>query len=147
MYRHLLVPTDGSKLSNKAIAEAIELAKPLNATITFLHATPAMARPIYADGVSIDMVSRKEYTQRAKADAAKVLEKASAKAKSAGIDSDVVHVTTDAPWESIIAVARKAKVDAIVMASHGRRGIASLLLGSETTKVLTHSTLPVLVVR
>ena len=147
MYSHLLVPTDGSKLSDKAIVQAIELAKSLTATITFLHATPGMPQPIYAEGVSVQLISRKEYGQRAKAAAAKVLDKASAKAKSAGIDSKVVHVTTDAPWESIIAVAKKAKADAIVMSSHGRRGIASLLLGSETTKVLTHSTLPVLVVR
>ena len=147
MYGHLLVPTDGSKLSDKAIAQAIELAQALKARITFVHATPGIPRPIYADGVSVELVSRKEYAQKAKADATKVLDRAQAKAKSAGIESKAVHVTTDAPWESIIAVAKKAKADAIVMASHGRRGIASLLLGSETTKVLTHSTLPVLVVR
>jgi len=112
-----------------------------------MHATPGMPRTIYADGMSVPIVSRKEFTQQAKAEATKVLDKASAKAASAGIDSKVVHMTTDAPWESIIALAKKVKADAIVMASHGRRGIASLLLGSETTKVLTHSTLPVLVVR
>lgn len=147
MYAHILVPTDGSKLSDKAIAQAIELAKALQSRITFLHATPGFPRPIYADGVSVEMVSRKEYTQHAKAEAMKVLDKASAKARSAGVESKGMHVTTDAPWESIIAVAKKVKADAIVMASHGRRGLASLLLGSETTKVLTHSTVPVLVVR
>ena len=147
MYKHLLVPTDGSKLSDKAVAQAIELAKALDADITFLHATPGLPRPIYADGVAVDMISRKEYTQRAKADANKVLDRVVAKAKAAGLGTKVVHVTTDAPWESIVAVAKKAKADAIVMASHGRRGLAGLLLGSETTKVLTHSTVPVLVVR
>ena len=147
MYKHLLVPTDGSKLSDKAVVQAIELAKALEADITFLHATPGMPRPVYADGVSVEMVSRKEFTQRAKADAAKLLGKTSAKANAAGIEAKVVHVFTDTPWESIVAVAKKVKADAIVMASHGRRGIASLLLGSETTKVLTHSTVPVLVVR
>jgi len=147
MYKHLLVPTDGSKLSDKAVVQAIELAKALGADITFLHATPAMAQPMYADGMSVGMISRKEYNQRAKADSAKVLDRVSAKAKTAGVDTKVVHVITDAPWESIVATAKKVKADAIVMASHGRRGIASLLLGSETTKVLTHSTVPVLVVR
>ena len=147
MYKHLLVPTDGSKLSDKAVVQAIALAKALDAGVTFLHATPGMPRPVYADGVSVEMVSRKEYTQRAKADAAKVLDKAAAKATAAGLRSQVMHVTTDAPWESIVSAAKKAKADAIVMASHGRRGLASLLLGSETTKVLTHSTVPVLVVR
>ena len=147
MYGKLLVPTDGSKLSDKAVAQAIDLAKAVNASITFLHATPPMPRPMYADGVSVEVFSRKEYNQRAKADAAKVLDKATAKAKAAGLRSDGMHVITDAPWESIIAGAKKAKADAIVMASHGRRGLASLLLGSETTKVLTHSAVPVLVVR
>lgn len=147
MYKHLLVPTDGSKLSDKAVTQAIGLAKALGADITFLHATPAMAQPMYADGMGAGIVSRKEYNQRAKADSAKVLDRLSAKAKAAGIGAKVVNVVTDAPWESIVAVAKKVKADAIVMASHGRRGLASLLLGSETTKVLTHSTVPVLVVR
>jgi nucleotide-binding universal stress UspA family protein len=147
MYKHLLVPTDGSKLSDKAVVQAVALAKALGAGITFLHATPGLPRPIYADGVSVDMISRKEYNQRAKADATKILDKATAKATAAGLTSQVMHVTTDAPWESIVAAAKKAKADAIVMSSHGRRGLASLLLGSETTKVLTHSTVPVLVVR
>ena len=147
MYKHLLVPTDGSKLSDKAVVQAIELAKAIGADITFLHATPPIPRPIYTDGVAVDMLPRKEYIQRTKADAAKVLDRVSAKAGTAGVDTKVVHVTTEAPWESIIAVAKKSKADAIVMASHGRRGLASLLLGSETTKVLTHSTVPVLVVR
>jgi nucleotide-binding universal stress UspA family protein len=147
MYKHLLVPTDGSKLSDKAVVQAIALAGALGARITFLHATAAMPRPIYADGMSVDLIPRKEYVQRAKAEAAKVLDKVAAKAKGAGIEVKVVHVTTETPWESIIAVAKKAKADLIVMASHGRRGLAGLLLGSETTKVLTHSTVPVLVVR
>ena len=147
MYKHLLVPTDGSKLSDKAVVQAIALAKALGARITFVHATPAMPRPIYADGLAVAMVSRNEYAQRAKADAGKVLDRASAKASAAGVKSQGTHVSTDTPWESIIAVAKKAKADAIVMASHGRRGLAGLLLGSETTKVLTHSKVPVLVVR
>jgi nucleotide-binding universal stress UspA family protein len=147
MYKHLLVPTDGSKLSDKAVVQAIALAQALGARITFLHATAAMPRPIYADGVSVDMIPRREYIQRAKAEAAKVLDKLAGKASAAGIDAKVLHVTNDAPWEAIIAAAKKAKADAIVMASHGRRGLAGLLLGSETTKVLTHSTVPVLVVR
>jgi nucleotide-binding universal stress UspA family protein len=147
MYKHLLVPTDGTRLSDKAVTQAIALAEALGARITFLHATAPMPRPIYADGVGVDMIPRKEYMERSKAEATKVLDKVAAKAKAAGIDTKVVHVMTDTPWEAIIAGAKKAKADAIVMASHGRRGLASLLLGSETTKVLTHSTVPVLVVR
>ena len=147
MYAHFLVPTDGSKLSDKAVAQAISLAKSTQARITLFHATPGFPRPVYADGVSIEMVSRRDYQKRAKEDATKILDRAAAKAKAAGIACDTVHATTDAPWEAILAAAKKAKADTIVMASHGRRGLVGLLLGSETTKVLTHSTLPVLVVR
>jgi len=147
MYAHFLVPTDGSKLSDKAVAHAIALAKSTQARITIFHATPGFPRPVYADGISIEMVSRKEYAKHAKEDAAKVLDRAAAKAKAAGLACDTIHVSTDTPWEAILAAAKKAKADTIVMASHGRRGIVGLLLGSETTKVLTHSTLPVLVVR
>ena len=147
MYAHFLVPTDGSKLSDKAVAHAIALAKSTQARITIFHATPGFPRPVYADGISIEMVSRKEYAKHAKEDAAKVLDRAAAKAKAAGLACDTIHMSTDTPWEAILAAAKKAKADTIVMASHGRRGIVGLLLGSETTKVLTHSTLPVLVVR
>ena len=147
MYQHLLVPTDGSKLSDKAVAQAIALAKALDAHITFMHVTPSMPRPVYTDGMAVDIVPRKEFNQRAKADAAKLLDRVVARANAAGVDAKVVHAIADAPWESIVSVARKTKADAIVMASHGRRGLAGLLLGSETTKVLTHSTVPVLVVR
>ncbi|HTQ01578.1 MAG TPA: universal stress protein [Casimicrobiaceae bacterium] len=147
MYAHFLVPTDGSKLSDKAVAHAIALAKATQARITMFHATPGFPRPVYADGISVEMVSRREYAKQAKEDAAKVLDRAAAKAKAAGIACETMHASTDAPWEAILAAAKKAKADTIVMASHGRRGIVGLLLGSETTKVLTHSTLPVLVVR
>ena len=147
MYKHLLVPTDGSRLSDKAVVQAIALAKALEARITFMHTTPGLTRPIYADGMPIAIVSRRDYNQRAKKDASTVLDKVAAKASAAGVGAKVVHVISDAPWEAIVSVARKTKADAIVMASHGRRGLAGLLLGSETTKVLTHSTLPVLVVR
>jgi len=147
MYAHFLVPTDGSKLSDKAVAHAIALAKSTQARITIFHATPGFPRPVYADGISVEMVSRKEYAKYAKEDAAKVLDRAAVKAKAAGLACDTIHMSTDTPWEAILAAAKKAKADTIVMASHGRRGIVGLLLGSETTKVLTHSALPVLVVR
>ncbi|MFO1323206.1 MAG: universal stress protein [Burkholderiales bacterium] len=147
MYSNLLVPTDGSKLSDKAVAQALELAHALKASVTLFHASPEYPMPVYAEGVSVEMVSRREYTKRAKEDAAKVLEKASMKARSAGVPCTTVHAIAAAPWEAILAAAKKGKCDAIVMASHGRKGIVGLLLGSETTKVLTHSKLPVLVVR
>lgn len=147
MYSNLLIPTDGSKLSDKAIAQGVTLAKALKAKITFFHASPAFPMPVYAEGVSVPMVSRRDYMKQISEDAAKILDRAIAKAKAAGVSASTVHVVTASPWEGILASAKKSKCDAIVMASHGRRGLASLLLGSETTKVLTHSKIPVLVVR
>ena len=147
MYNHLLVATDGSKLSDKALAQAIALAKATNARVTVFHATLNIPPPMYADGVSVQMTPMGDYMKEAKAQSAKVLERAAKKAQAAGVTVATASAVSDAPWEAILAAAKKAKADTIVMASHGRRGLASLLLGSETTKVLTHSKLPVLVVR
>lgn len=147
MYSHLLVPTDGSKLSDKAVAHGIALAKSLGARVTLFYASPDYPMPMYAEGVVFEPVSKREYAKQAAAAADKVLSRAAAKAKSAGVACTTAHAIAAAPWEAILAAAKKSKCDAIVMASHGRRGISALLLGSETTKVLTHGKLPVVVVR
>lgn len=147
MYSNLLVPTDGSKLSDKAVAQAIALAQAIKAKITAFHASPDYPVPVYAEGVSVPLMSKRDYTKQAKADAQKVLDRVALKAAAAGVDCATVHAIADAPWEGILACAKKARCDAIVMASHGRSGLTAMLLGSETTKVLTHSKLPVLVVR
>jgi nucleotide-binding universal stress UspA family protein len=147
MYKNLLVATDGSKLSDKAIAHAIDLAKAMKATLTAFYAAPDYPMPAYADGVVYEPVSRKEYAKLASEDAQKILDAAVAKAKQAGVECKTAYSIAAAPWEAILAAAKKHKVDAIVMASHGRRGISAVLLGSETQKVLTHSKLPVVVVR
>ena len=80
-------------------------------------------------------------------EAQKILSAVKLKAEAGGVECDLLHTVASAPWEAILAAAKKAKCDAIVMASHGRRGVSALLLGSETQKVLTHSKLPVIVVR
>jgi nucleotide-binding universal stress UspA family protein len=147
MYKHILVSTDGSKLSNKAVEHATGLAKDLGAKLTAFYASPDYPLPMYADGVVYEPVSKKEYTELAAKEAAKVLDAVVKKATSAGVECGTVHAIAAAPWEAILAAAKKHKVDAIVMASHGRRGVSALLLGSETQKVLTHSKLPVVVVR
>jgi nucleotide-binding universal stress UspA family protein len=103
--------------------------------------------PAYADGVVYEPVSRKEYAKLAAEDALKILDKAATKAEAAGLVSKTAYAIASAPWEAILAAAKKHKCDAIVMASHGRRGISAVLLGSETQKVLTHTKLPVIVVR
>jgi len=147
MYKNLLVATDGSKLSDKAVTHAISLAQAVGAKLTVFYAAPDYPLPAYADGVVYEPVSRKEYAKLAAEDAKKILDAASAKASSAGVGCASAYTIAAAPWEAILAAAKKHKADAIVMASHGRRGISAVLLGSETQKVLTHSKLPVIVVR
>jgi nucleotide-binding universal stress UspA family protein len=147
MYRNILVATDGSPLSAKAITHAIALARALGAKLTGFYASPDYPLPAYADGVMYEAVSPQEYAATCKKLADRILSAVGAKAKAAGIRFTAAHAIAAAPWEAILAAARKEKCDAIVMASHGRRGVSALLLGSETQKVLTHSKLPVIVVR
>jgi nucleotide-binding universal stress UspA family protein len=147
MYKHLFVATDGSKLSAKAVAHAIALAQALGGKLTAFYASPDYPMPVYAEGVSYMPMTRKEYTALCSKEADKILKPISLKAEAAGLEFNSVHVIAAAPWEAILATARKNKCDAIVMASHGRRGVSALLLGSETQKVLTHTKLPMIVVR
>jgi nucleotide-binding universal stress UspA family protein len=147
MYKHLLVSTDGSKLSAKAVTHAIGLAKALGAKLTALYASPNYPRPMYAEGLAYMPMTRKEYAALCSKEADKILKPVSFKAQAAGLEANLVHVIAAAPWEAILAAARRNKCDAIVMASHGRRGVSALLLGSETQKVLTHTKLPMIVVR
>ena len=147
MYRNILIPTDGSRLSLKAAAHAIGLAKATGARLTGFHASPDYPLPVYADGVVFEPLSRKEYAAQCKKEADRVLNVVAVKAQAAGVLYTGASAISSSPWEAILAAARKQKCDAIVMASHGRRGVVALVLGSETQKVLTHSKLPVLVVR
>ena len=147
MYKNLLVATDGSKLSDKAVAHAVGLARAVGATITAFYAAPDYPMPAYADGVVYEPVSRREYQKLAAQDAEKILAKVVAKAKAGGVECKTAFDIAGTPWEAILAAAKKNKADAIVMASHGRRGLSAVLLGSETQKVLTHTKLPVIVVR
>jgi nucleotide-binding universal stress UspA family protein len=147
MYKHLLVPTDGSKLSAKAVTHAIALAQALSAKLTAFYASPDYPMPAFADGVVYEPVSKKEYAALAAKEADRVLMAIKDKAEAGGVACDTMHALDNSPWEAILIAAKKAKCDAIVMASHGRKGVSALLLGSETQKVLTHSKVPVIVVR
>ncbi|HEY5862366.1 MAG TPA: universal stress protein [Casimicrobiaceae bacterium] len=147
MYKHMLVATDGSKLSGKAVTQAIALAQALSAKLTAFYASPDYPMPAFSDGVVYDPVSRKDYAAMALKEAERILGPVKTKAEAGGIECATMHAISPAPWEAILAAAKKTKCDAIVMASHGRRGLTALLLGSETQKVLTHSKVPVLVVR
>ncbi len=145
MYKHILVPTDGSKLSDAAVKEAVSLSKTMGAKVTLLHVVPEQIWPVYAESaVLVESYSRNELRAESKRQAEVLLEKA---AKKAGVAVNTVQVFSDVPYEAIIKTAAKQKCDLIVMSSHGRKGFAGFLLGSETQKVLTHSKVPVLVVR
>ena len=147
MYRRILVATDGSRLSAKAVNAAVALAKSVGAHVTAFHATRPYPIPVYGDTVLYEPMAEAEFARLAAREAVRVLAPAERRAASAGVPCEVLQKTSERPWEAILAAARKEKADLIVMASHGRRGIAAVLLGSETTKVLTHSKIPVLVVR
>jgi nucleotide-binding universal stress UspA family protein len=149
MYRHILVPTDGSPLSMKAAKEAAKLAKSQKARVTALYAIPPFVSPPSGEAyiVSPDLFSPDEYRKRTEKHATEVLAKVEAEVKKAGVECDTTFVTANAPWKGIIDAAKEQSCDLIVMASHGRKGLEGLLLGSETLKVLTHSKTPVLVCR
>lgn len=148
MFKHLLLPTDGSKLSDRAVQRGIDFAKEIKARVTVVHVIPEfrmMADESFVLPTTADL--KRRYDKESKARADKMLAKTGERAQAAGVKAECVSVMGDLPYEAIIETAKKAKCDLIVMASHGRRGLAGLLLGSETSKVLTHSKIPVLVVR
>jgi nucleotide-binding universal stress UspA family protein len=147
MYTNLLVATDGSKLSEKAVVHGIGLAKAVGAKVTAFYAAPDYPDPTYSEGIIYETISRKDYAAMAAADAEKVLAKVAKKAEAEGVKCDTRYALSRAPWEAILAAAKKNKCDVIVMGSHGRGGLAALFLGSETQKVLAQSKLPVIVAR
>lgn len=148
MYKHILVPTDGSKLSARAIRAATALAQTCGAKVTGVYVIPPWVPPMYAEGMvyvaNLGPQRHKELMARA---AKKALAVVTTEAQLAGVACATVLPLADQPWQGILKTARAKRCDLIVMASHGRRGLAGLLLGSETTKVLTHSKIPVLVCR
>jgi nucleotide-binding universal stress UspA family protein len=147
MYGRILVATDGSDLSARAVAHAFDLARAVGAKVTAFYAPPPFPVPVYGDAGLHEARAKQEYAEIAARDAESVLAPVVRKAAEAGVACDTVQAPSEAPWQAILAAARDVKADVIVMASHGRRGMAALLLGSETTKVLTHSKVPVVVVR
>jgi len=147
MYKNILVPTDGSNLSAGAVREAVAVAKSMGARITGFYAAPNYSVQVYGDFVPADFITPQEFAQQTKRTAEKYLGVIQKAASAAGVRCRTAHALSDTPWKAIIKAARDNKCDLIFMASHGRRGLAALLLGSETSKVLTHSKIPVLVHR
>ena len=143
MFKHLLIPTDGSELSEAAIQAGVQFAKSINAKVTGLHAMPKFHVLAYGPEMVTD--TRAEFAKACKAHADQFLAVIMRAAKAADVPCETVLQTTDYPYEAIIATAKEKGCDLIMMASHGRRGVEAFLLGSETQKVLTHSKIPVLV--
>ncbi len=147
MFKHLLVPTDGSELSQATVKRAVSFAKDANARITFFYAQPDFPMPIYGEGALIDPTTPEQFAQAAREDAKRILDSAKAQADAFGVTADSDSVVNEVPYEAIVDAAERHGCDLIFMASHGRRGITALLLGSEAQSVLTHSKIPVLIYR
>lgn len=147
MFRHILVPTDGSKLALKGVKAGAKLARSLGARLTGLYVVPPYRPPMYSEGSSY-VPGARHYKDQAKRDARKALAAVADEARRAGAPF-VPKTVWGAPRASdgILRAARAGRCDAIVMASHGRGSLGGLILGSETQRVLAGSKIPVLVVR
>lgn len=147
MFKNILVPTDGSELSSGTVRRAVSFASEAGAQIVFFYAQPDFPMPIYGEGALIDPTTPEQFAKTAAAEADAILAQARAVAEASGVSAITDTAVNEIPYEAIIDAASRHSCDLIFMASHGRRGLASLLLGSETQKVLTHSKVPVLVYR
>ena len=148
MYHRILIATDGSELAGKAVDHGISLAK--------VHQVPVVVVTVTEAWSSLDLARAarhgnqnpiNQYEQMAASAANSILQKAAQVAKSNGVSCDLVHVQDQHPAEGIVAAAKEKDCDLIVMASHGRRGVSRMLLGSQANEVLTHSKVPALIVR
>ncbi len=146
MFKNILVPTDGSEQSQRAVRIAAELAKLHGAGLTGIHVIPDYHLLIAYEG-AFDPVTEERIEEEAKTRAQSYLEFVKQTAAAVGVSCDTICETSDHPYEAILKAAEARRCDLIVMTSHGRKGLAAVLLGSETRKVLTHAKVPVLVVR
>jgi nucleotide-binding universal stress UspA family protein len=149
MFKHLLIPTDGSELSEAAIQAGVQFAKSINAKVTGFYVMPKFHMLVYGPEGVIETRRQDfvDFEKDGKARADRFLAVIMQAAKAADVPCEIALQTSDQPYEAIIATAKEKGCDLIMMASHGRRGVQAFLLGSETQKVLTHSKIPVLVFR
>jgi nucleotide-binding universal stress UspA family protein len=146
MFKHILIPTDGSELSQKAISTGVELAQFHGARVTGVHAIPDYHLMIAYEG-AFDPVTEERIEHEARVRADSYLQHIQTVCAQAGVPCDTVCETSDHPYDAILKVADSRQCDLILLHSHGRKGLAAVLLGSETRKVLTYSKIPVMVVR
>lgn len=147
MYKNILIPTDGSPLCRSAIQAGVQLAALSGARVTGVYAAPAATPLVYRNLLPVGLATQKQNADAIKRAGERHLDVIARAAKAAGVSCDCVSVTSDFPADTILAVAKKRKCDLIVMASHSRKGISAMLLGSQTQKVLAQATIPVLVHR
>src|SRR5215469_1268274 len=140
MYRHILIPTDGSEPADRGLAQGLALAKYLGAEVTVIFVVEPFSE---MSGRFLEAVAT--YAELRKEQAKTVLERAAKAAKEAGVSCEAIQVENGQPHEAIIAATEEKRCDLIVMSSHGRSGLSTLLIGSVTNKVLTHAKTPVLV--
>lgn len=145
MFKHLLLPTDGSPLSARAIDQGLALAKQLGAKVSMI----TVLEPLRAFNASSELLAdvRESFEKNSREAADRTLQAAADQASALGVQASTTVVTGSQPYRQIIDAASQGGCDLIVMASHGRRGVSGLLMGSVTQKVLTHSSIPVLVIR
>ena len=148
MYKHILIPTDGSRTAQKAVEAGIDYARESGARVTFFIAMPEYEIPLASEVIAHKRVlSLEEHAEHSAAKARELLAPALERARSCGIEFAADHALANKPWEAIIAAARRHGCDAIYMSSHARKGLSRLVYGSQTIEVLTHSDIPTLVVR
>lgn len=147
MYRRILIPTDGSAISRKAVKHGVALAKSLGATVVGFFSPEDYRAIMYTEYMPAALLSQDEFESQARKAADKRLALVQKAAEAAGVKFESYWTISIAPWEAIIEAARKKRCDLICMGSHGRTGLAGLVLGSTTMKVLTHTKVPVLVTR
>ena len=147
MFKNILIPTDGSPLSQKAVVQGVALAKSVGAKVTAFFAAPPATPIVYRDHLPVGYATPGEREEMIRKTAAKYLGFVERAAKKAGISCECAHVTSDYPEEGIVKVAQKKKCDLIVMATHGQGGLRGMFIGSVTQKVLNQAKIPVMVFR
>jgi nucleotide-binding universal stress UspA family protein len=147
MFKNILIPTDGSPLSQKAVVQVVALAKSVCAKVTAFFAAPPATPIVYRDHLPVGYATPGEHEEMIRLTAAKYLGFVERAEKKAGISCESVHVTSDYPEEGIVKVAQKKKCDLIVMATHGQGGLRGMFIGSVTQKVLNQAKIPVMVFR
>ena len=147
MYKHILIPTDGSETAAKAVSAGIDFARETGARVTFFTAVPKYELPSEAEVTSGRFAWIEEHARDSEEKAKGILAPAAEQARAARLEFDTDYAQSDQPWQAIVAAAQRHACDAIVMSSHGRKGFAEIWHGSQTREVLTHSTIPTLVYR